>query len=654
MFKKVLIANRGEIAVRIVQTCRLMGIGSVAVYSSPDREALHVRLADEAVALGGASSLESYLDSEAVLAACRNTGADAVHPGYGFLAENAQFARAVAEEGFTWIGPSSDAIETLGDKVRAKEIAAAAGVPVVPGYEGDDLSLERARSEAERIGYPVMLKASAGGGGKGMRAVHRPEELRSALEGARREASAAFGNDRVFLERLLVRPRHIEIQIVADTHGHAVYLGERDCSVQRRHQKVVEEAPSPAVTQDLRTEMGEAAVRLARAGSYVNAGTVEFLLHGGSFYFLEMNTRIQVEHPVTELVTGLNLVRLQIEVAAGLPLGFTQNQIAASGHAIEARIYAEDAARGFLPSTGVIRTFDPPRGAHIRNDLGVERGNEVTPYYDPMLAKLIVHRENRRAAIDELAAALDRYQIEGIETNLDFLRWLVLQPAFRDGHVDVEYLDRTWGSRPEEQLPPDVLVIAALSMLGPNEPAGELDPWRAATGWRQYGQTRTLYVDTSGVPVQVALLPRGDEWEVRARDETTMVSLVSRDGDEIHAALDGRKVDATVRLHDRRLSVEVDGETHLVTLYSPSASGVAGHGNVAVEGSLTAPMPGIVVKVEVSSGDHVSALQPLLVLEAMKMEHVIQAPYPGVVLEVIHGQGDMVPGGAVLIRLEAE
>lgn len=653
MFSKILIANRGEIAVRIIKTCREMGILSVAVYSDADADALHVRLADEAYPLGPAPALQSYLNIPAVLGAASKSGADAVHPGYGFLAENPAFASAVVQAGFVWIGPPAEVITLMGDKVRAKAIAAEAGVPTVPGYSGEDDGSDRIAEEAERIGYPVMLKAAAGGGGKGMRAVSDPNELIAALEGAKREAAAAFGDDRIFLEKLLVRPRHIEIQVLTDVAGRAVHLGERDCSIQRRHQKVVEEAPSPVVDPALRAAMGAAAVQLARASGYVNAGTVEFLSTSDEFYFLEMNTRIQVEHPVTEAVTGVDLVRLQIEIAAGSHLPFRQEDIEIRGHAIEARIYAEDPENGFLPSTGILRVFCPPTGENVRNDVGVHAGSEITPFYDPMLAKLIVSASTRRDAVACVQDALHRYRVDGVKTNLAFLRRLTASQAFRDGDADVNFLDRQWRSAAERPLPPEVLMLASMSQILSVGIGREVaaDPWRWTDGWRPFGTSRTYRYLRDGAEERVIVSPQGNHcWRAEIGDHSYVVREVHASPNELHLDVDGTRVAGAVTI-DGAIEVKWKGDSYrLVTGLAEELT--FSTGSAVAAGTLTAPMPGTVVKVSVEAGQTVTAHQPLLILEAMKMEHVVEAPYAGVVHEVLFAQGDLVSGGVPLVRME--
>jgi 3-methylcrotonyl-CoA carboxylase alpha subunit len=490
LFRKILIANRGEIAVRVARTCRAMGIPTVAVYSDVDGDALHVREADEAVAIGPAEAARSYLDKGALLAAARKTGADAVHPGYGFLSQNAAFADAVAEAGLTFIGPPGAVHRAMGDKKGARRLMAAAGIPVVPGYEGDDQQDATLLAEAERIGWPVMIKPSRGGGGKGMRAVARREDFAAALAASRREARAAFGDDVVVLERNLARPRHVEVQVLADDHGHVIHLLERECSIQRRHQKVVEETPSPALTPERRAALCAAGVAAARAVGYRNAGTVEFLLADGAFYFLEMNTRLQVEHPVTEAVTGLDLVRLQIEVAAGRPLPLTQADVAGRGHALECRLYAEDPDNNDLPSPGRILHLAAPEGPGIRFDSGIAAGSEVTVHYDPLLAKLITWGWDRGEAVERMAAALRRTAVLGVVTNLARLQAVVGHPAFRKGDLHTGFLDEHLRAPAAPACPPPEAVAAAVAALHRSRPdarpraASAPDPWDALGPWR--------------------------------------------------------------------------------------------------------------------------------------------------------------------------
>lgn len=497
--KKLLIANRGEIAVRVIRACREAGISPVAVYSEADRNALHVALADAAVCIGPPPAAQSYLRAEAILDAAKRLNADAIHPGYGFLSENAAFSDACAAAGLTFVGPPGEVIRRLGDKIGAKNLMAGAGVPVVPGYNGDDQNDDRLQNEAESLGFPLLIKASAGGGGRGMRVVTGAEEFSSLLDEARRESLAAFADDRVLLERYVARPRHIEFQIFGDTHGNVVHLFERECSIQRRHQKIIEESPSPALTPELRARMSEAAVTAGRAAGYVNAGTVEFLLEEQpdgehSFYFLEVNTRLQVEHPVTETLTGLDLVRLQFRVADGEPLPFPQEEIRASGHALEVRLYAEDAAHGFLPSVGPLHQWLPPDGPGVRVDSGVQRGDEVSSYYDPMLAKLIVRGETRAESLDRMEQALRGFHVLGVQTNIPYLLAILRHPAFRNGVITTGFLAEHFARwQPDPDLPTDVLLaLAAEAMLdeGKGKKQGTVgrealfDPWRTGAGWR--------------------------------------------------------------------------------------------------------------------------------------------------------------------------
>ncbi len=497
MFKKILIANRGEIALRIAQTVQEMGIKAVAVYSEADSRAVHVPRADEAYGLEGVTTAETYLRGDKIIEIARRRGVDAIHPGYGFLSENASFAQACADAGITFIGPAPEVISAMGDKIIAKRTLSDAGVPVVPGWsDAGNAGIEVLREESARVGYPVLIKAAAGGGGKGMRVVHRPQDLAGAVEAAQREAGSAFGDARIFIEKYITRPRHVEFQIFGDSHGNVVHVFERECSIQRRHQKIVEESPSPALSPELRKAMGDAAVRAARAIGYTNAGTVEFIVdEAGHYYFLEVNTRLQVEHPVTEFITRRDLVRAQILVAAGQPLPFRQDSLVQSGHAMECRIYAEDAARGFLPSTGVIERFVPPMGPGIRVDTGVAEGSEVTVHYDPMLAKLIVWGASREHAIQRMAWALDHFVILGVTTNIEFLRALVTHPEFVAGRLHTHFLEQHAIAAPSADDAPDAALIVAAWAAGQGlrrgetvRPAGDANgaasPWETAGGWR--------------------------------------------------------------------------------------------------------------------------------------------------------------------------
>jgi 3-methylcrotonyl-CoA carboxylase alpha subunit len=663
MFGKILIANRGEIACRVIATARRLGIATVAVYSDADRGARHVELADEAWRIGPAPPAQSYLRGEALLDVGRRSGADAVHPGYGFLAENDAFAAACAAAGLTFVGPPPEAIRAMGSKSAAKALMVAASVPVVPGYHGDEQDDPRLAAEAEAIGYPLLIKASAGGGGKGMRLVRAPAELRPALASCRREALGAFGDGRVLLERWLERPRHVEVQVFADRHGHYLHLGERDCSVQRRHQKVLEEAPAPGLDAGRRRAMGATAVSAARAVGYVGAGTVEMIVDGdGSFYFMEMNTRLQVEHPVTEMVTGLDLVEWQLRVAWGEPLPLAQDQVPATGHAIEARIFAEDPERGFLPSTGVVRHLaTPAESAHVRIDSGVRQGDEISPHYDPLIAKLIVHDRDREAARRRLAAALDRFEVAGPATNVAFLRRLVASAPYRAGAVDTGLVDR----HSDELFPPprpasdEALALAALAEVRRHEAearghaAGSADPWspwRECDGWRLNQDNHHVLVFKEGerqVAVTVHYRPGGYELDLPHGRRRLHGHL---DGERARAWLDDRAIAARVVRSGATVDVFQGGEHHTLVLHDPLLHEVdAG----ADGGGLKAPMPGKVVAVLVEPGAAVEKGTPLVILDAMKMEHTILAPAAGVVREVLHRVGDQVSEGAELLAFEA-
>jgi len=652
---KLLIANRGEIAVRIIATCRKKKITSAAVFSEADRGVLHVRLADEALLLGPASPAQSYLNIEAMLNAAKTSGCDAVHPGYGFLAENADFAGAVESAGLIWVGPPADVIALMGDKIAAKGLATRAGVPVVPGYDGSDQSEDAFAREADRIGYPVMLKAAAGGGGRGMRPVTDAGGLVPAIEGARREAMSSFGDSRLFLEKLLVRPRHVEIQVLADNHGNAIFLGERDCSVQRRHQKVLEEAPSPAVNAELRAGMGAAALRLARSGNYVNAGTVEFLLAGDGFYFLEMNTRIQVEHPVTEMVTGLDLIGLQLDVASGDPLPVSQETVQLQGHAIEARLYAEDPENGFLPSVGRLKEFVPPEGPGVRNDVGVQAGDQVSHLYDPLLAKLVVHGETRRQALERLQVALSEYRISGVSTNLGFLRWLAREPHLLAGNVDITFLERTWVPERERRLPTSVLLLASMARLSQEASTESSDPWKGRQSWRSFGVERRYRCEWGAREWSVILRPEaGRVWTAATEKDVQTASVRQAADGVVELVVDGTLIQGRIEYASSGLEVSVDGEQYRLVDAVPESTHVAGVRAGSGRSALEAPMPGTLVKILVPPGQEVSASEPLVILEAMKMEHVVVAPRAAVVEAVLFREGDMVPGGEPLVRLKSQ
>jgi len=657
MFRKILIANRGEIAVRIARTCRALGIRVVAIYSDADRTALHVRVADEAYRVGPPPALESYLNIDAIIAAARASGADAIHPGYGFLSENAAFAERVAAAGITFIGPPPAAIRAMGDKAAAKRLMAAAGVPVVPGYDGEDQSDERLRAEAARIGFPLLIKATAGGGGRGMREVAQPDEFDEALASARREARAAFGDDHVLLERLIGDARHIEVQVFADPFDGAIYLGERDCSTQRRHQKVIEEAPSPAVDADLRRRIGEAAVRAARSVGYRNAGTVEFLLAAdGSFYFMEMNTRLQVEHPVTEMVTGLDLVRLQLEIASGKPLPLRQEEVELRGHAIEARLYAEDPFRDYLPGSGRLTRFHMPAGEGVRVDTGYDEGATVSPYYDAMLAKIIVAGTDRAEAVQRLRAALSAADVEGVPTNLPLLRAVANSAVFAAGEVTTAFLERFWtpGTGAAGALPPEEAVLAAAATLitsGLPVQDGAPDPWVTLGAWRVSAAPRrlTFALDGHRCDVEARPLSARGEWTLCWNGSERTVRIERPSGMDVLVWNGTEVIGASWR--DGTLIAR--GTPYaLRPLPLPSPENAAAASAAGDESKLVAPMPGLLVKVDVREGDLVRANQTVAVLEAMKMEHAIQTNRDGRVRKVHHHAGERVAGGAVLVELE--
>lgn len=666
MFKKVLIANRGEIAVRVIATCREMEIATVAVYSQADRAARHVREADEAYEIGPAPATQSYLCIEKIIEVARQSGAQAIHPGYGFLSENPAFAEACSNAGIAFIGPPARAMRLMGSKIAAKKLAAGVDAPMVPGYNGDEQADEILQDEAGRIGFPLLIKASAGGGGKGMRTVLRAEEFLAQLAGARREALAAFGDATVFLERLLEHPRHVEIQILGDHHGNLIHLGERECSIQRRHQKIIEESPSPALTPQLRTLMGAAAVRIARAAGYSNAGTVEFMLdRGGRFYFLEMNTRLQVEHPVTELVTGIDLVRHQLAVAAGEPLSIGQEELHQRGHAIEVRLYAEDPQQNFLPSTGTIAQFSVPTGPGIRVDSGVALGDEITQFYDPMIAKLIVYGQDRPAAVQRLRAVLQRTVVFGVTTNLPLLQAIAGHPAYREGATSTSFLDEhSLLSADARQGNSDglssALIAAALAELtpaGPSSPVRQGNPWRTLGPWRTIGEAYRTTSIYQGQAYQVAVAPDSQEdgaWQVWIAEQA--VERVKFVRGEQGFLLLRRQQQLLVSLHRQPTEtlVHLQGQIyHLGRRQPPSIERTAHSGSAgSVQKTLTAPMAGTVIQIQVEAGQQVAQRQTLLILSAMKMEHTIAAPYAGRIQQIHYQAGDVVKGGAVLIEME--
>ena len=669
MFDKILIANRGEIACRVARTARRMGMRTVAVYSDADATAMHVAACNEAYRLGPAAPRESYLNGEAIIAAARASRAQAVHPGYGFLSENEGFAAAVAAAGFVFVGPPPAAIRAMGSKSEAKTIMSKAGVPVVPGYHGAEQDDARLLERADAIGYPVLIKASAGGGGKGMRIVERRDAFVAAVASARREAKAGFGDERVLLEKYLQRPRHIEIQVFADAHGQCVHLFERDCSVQRRHQKVLEEAPAPGMTSERRGRMGAAAVAAAKAIGYAGAGTVEFIVPdvadgNESFYFMEMNTRLQVEHPVTEMITGLDLVEWQFRVAAGERLPLAQEQIAFHGHAIEARIYAEDPDRDFLPSIGRIAYLRTPQtSAQLRIDTGVREGDEISRYYDPMIAKLVASGEDRPAALRRLKAALAEYRVAGVTTNVAFLQRVLGHEAFANGRVDTGLIARHHAALfpPPSAPSANVLAIAALGELASLREAAAAcarasedpwSPWHALDTWwlnsDRYAITVTLEAGGVGYPVRVRAHGNAFALNVLGRDIAATLASV---GGELRVELDGVELAAEVVSRDEERYVFCGGESQRLRVVDPLAHSGEEEANA---GHLAAPMSGTVVAVLVRPGESVAKGAPLLILEAMKMEHTITAPAAGTVSAVNYRIGDQVSEGADLIDLDAD
>jgi 3-methylcrotonyl-CoA carboxylase alpha subunit len=701
-FEKILVANRGEIAVRVMRACREMGIRTVAVFSVADARAMHVREADEAVAIGPAPTSESYLNSDAIIAAARATGAAAIHPGYGFLSENAAFAEACAAAGIVFIGPPPDAIRLMGSKIAAKDAVRAVDVPTIPGYQGAEQSPRKLLREAERIGFPVMIKAAAGGGGKGMRAVQAAADFPDALAAAQREALAAFGDATVFLEKLVVRPRHIEFQIMADQQGNVLHFGERECSIQRRHQKIIEEAPSAALTPELRAAMGAAAVRAAQAARYINAGTVEFMLdQAGRYYFLEMNTRLQVEHPVTEQVTGRDLVHLQIAVAAGEPLPLAQADITPRGQSIEVRLYAEDPQTG-LPATGTVLAFDPPRGPGIRLDGGVVTGDEVTMWYDPMIAKLIVTAQDRPAAVARLRAALDDLALLGLTTNAPLLRRIAADERFVRGETFTDFLDDPRYHTALQSAPADFVAALPLGAVSTARSPDMLSTARSASGAiplhamliaAAYTE-RAAQADAPSVkrsPWAAGAL-RSGRFTARYVVEGATHTITLRD-DPLHpggffaliddalvgimdtgedAPIVAARVPTTGRIVLRQGTRQVrlwavrrpadgallvtDAHTILVCAHpQPLDVDRAAHGGAAESGwrTITAPMAGTVIQVRVHEGEMVAERQALVILGAMKMEHNLTAPSPARVRRVLCRAGEVVAGGATLVELDA-
>lgn len=658
MFNKILIANRGEIACRVIHTAHKLGIQCVAVYSEADTDALHVKLADEAYCIGPAPAAESYLRGDKILEIAKQSGAQAIHPGYGFLSENAEFAEKCAKAKIVFIGPPANAIRAMGSKSEAKKIMAKAGVPLVPGYHEDAQDLKTLQKAADKIGYPVLLKAVAGGGGKGMRIVHKAEDFATALAATKREAKASFGDDHVLIEKYLTKPRHVEIQIFADNKKHVVYLFERDCSIQRRHQKIIEEAPAPGMTDKLRKQMGEAAIEAARAIGYIGAGTIEFLLDDdGKFYFMEMNTRLQVEHPVTEMITGQDLVEWQLKVANGEALPLKQNELKINGHAFEARIYAEDPNHEFLPSIGLIKYLKTPHlDQHVRIDTGITQGDTVSQYYDPMIAKLVAWDIDRDTALQRLNHALHEYQIVGVTTNLDLLTTITNHSAFTKGKFDTGFIpkhEKQLFSAPETTN--EVLALAALYVLSTQKKQSKYDddPWKKFDSWRLNLPAQQTFEFQVGSAKQIVL--------VEKRFENYLLKFANNKSIEISGSLNSHSLTAILNNHEIAANIFADKNTlHILTqgkrcqliyVTNDTAEHIHEHG-AETKAQLASPMPGKIVALLVNVGDQVAAGTGLAIIEAMKMEHTIHAPTDGVIKEWFYKVGDLVNEGVELMVFE--
>ncbi len=670
MFNKILIANRGEIAVRIIRTCKAMGIGTVAVYSEPDFRSIHVIKADEAVLLGGARPAESYLAIDKVIDAARTTGCQAIHPGYGFLSENPLFAKKVAAAGLTFIGPPAGVIAAMGDKIAAKKLAINAQVPTVPGHSEPVVSLAEALDAAAVVGMPILLKPAAGGGGKGMRIVERTEEMASALKLCQQESLKSFSDDRIFVERYIRKPRHIEIQIIADQYGHVVHLGERECSIQRRYQKIVEESPSCALDPILREKMGSLACELARRAGYVNAGTVEFIVNeNGEFFFLEMNTRLQVEHPVTELVNSMDLVEMQLRIAAGEELPFTQNDINLKGWAMEVRVCAEDPQRGFVPSIGLITRYAEPRGRQIRVDSGFDAGSTVSVYYDPLLAKVITWGENREEARKRMVQALNGYHIEGIFTNIDFANQVLTHPVFIKGDLSTDFIPTYLLDAEKKIAPPeDVLTAMATATtliyhLRENLVQKSLQPLMAKVGASSSIKPHYDYVAKCGESIFHIRLENKDDdlhWRVQVGATVYLVTIPPMEfyRRRLKLNIDGEDAFFRLKYSGNFIEAAFCGVTSFFEIYNPREWALAGFMPPPIEKAagniLDCPMPGLVVEVKVQAGERVFRGQELVILESMKMESAVSAPADGVVESVCIAQGDAVETGTVLVHFKKD
>merc|ERR1712137_700317 len=661
LFDKILIANRGEIACRVIKTARKLGVRTVSVFSDADRDSMHVKMADEAFYIGKPPAKESYLLGDSIIDIAKKCGAKAIHPGYGFLSENAEFAEKCKENGVVFIGPPASAIRDMGSKSASKRIMEEANVPVVPGYHGDDQSIETLQSEADKIGYPVLIKAWMGGGGKGMKIVHNKKDFVAAVESARREAVSSFGDDRVLVEKYLVRPRHIEVQVFADNHGNCVYVFERDCSVQRRHQKVVEEAPAPGMSEEKRKEMGEAAVNAAKAVGYVGAGTVEFIVdEDGSFYFMEMNTRLQVEHPVSEMISRQDLVEWQLQAASGNPLPVTQEDLSIHGHAMEVRIYAENPDNDFLPGTGQIKFMKTPEESeNVRIDTGVSQGDEVSVFYDPMIAKLIVWDKDRQSAIRKLYKALQEFQIVGLATNISFLKKVIMHNAFVAGDVDTKFIEEYKDQllTGTARIPADSLALAAVYTLMKESPApssslSTTNCWSSMPNRRfNIPYKRSLQLTHNGEPVNVVVSTDGQGalWQVELEDGEILTVSATLDGENgITAQVQDHVTRATVVPSESSLFVFHNDDVFELELPEPSFTKSS-----ASSGSLMSPMPGRVIKVNVKAGDTVQEGDCLMIMEAMKMEHQIKATSSGQVRDVFFQVGDLVEAKKVLIDIDS-